>query len=136
MTDEDIAMVRESFAHLHRHRDATTKLFYDRLFEIAPDVRRLFKDELTAQRHKLIEFLAVAMATLRDPAGLSLLLRKLGRMHSGLGVEERHFDDLRGALFWTLKTSLGTAFTPSLDRAWASLYEIMSREMIAALRAP
>lgn len=129
-------MVRESFAHLHRHRDTTTKLFYDRLFEIAPDVRPLFKDDLTVQRNNLMEFMAVAMATLRDPAGLSLLLRKLGRMHRGFGVEERHFDDLRGALFWTLKASLGAAFTPALERAWASLYDIMSREMIAAIRAP
>lgn len=128
-------MVRESFAHLHRQKDATTKLFYDRLFEIAPDVRRLFKDDLTAQRHNLMEFMAVAMATLRDPAGLSLLLRKLGRMHGGLGVEERHFNAFRTALFWTLKTSLGTAFTPALERAWASLYDIMAREMIAPIRA-
>lgn len=134
MTDEDITLVRESFAQLHRRRNETSELFYARLFEIAPDVRPLFKADLAAQRVNLMEFLAVAMATLRDPKGLTVLLKKLGRNHRGYGVQERHYDQVGAALIWTLRTSLGAGFTPELERAWTSLYGEMANTMIAAGR--
>jgi hemoglobin-like flavoprotein len=132
MTQDDIALIRESFAHLHRRRNETAELFYARLFEIAPDVRPLFKDDLAAQRINLMEFLAVAMATLRDPAGLTVLLRKLGRNHRGYGVQEKHYQQVGEALIWTLRTSLGSGFTPELERAWKALYGDMAATMIAA----
>ena len=135
MTEDDITLVRESFAQLHRRKNETAELFYARLFEIAPDVRPLFKDDLAAQRINLMEFLAVAMATLRDPAGLTALFRKLGRSHRGYGVQERHYDHVKQALIWTLGTSLGAGFTPELERAWTSLYADMASAMIAAARA-
>ena len=135
MTEDDITLVRESFAQLHRRKNETAELFYARLFEIAPDVRPLFKDDLAAQRIKLMEFLTVAMAMLRDPAGLTVLLRKLGRNHRGYGVQERHFDHVGEALIWTLRTSLGPGFTPELEGAWRSLYGEMASTMIAGGRA-
>lgn len=135
MTENEITLVRESFAQLHRRKDETAELFYARLFEIAPDVRPLFKDDIAAQRINLMEFLAVAMAMLRDPSGLTVLLRKLGRNHRGYGVQERHFDYVGEALIWTLRASLGTGFTPTLEGAWRSLYGEMASIMIAAGRA-
>ncbi|PTM38832.1 globin domain-containing protein [Bosea sp. 124] len=135
MTDEDIALVRESFAHLHRRKNETAEIFYARLFKIAPEVRPMFKGDSAAQRTKLMETLTVAIATLRDPKGFGALLGKLGRNHHGYGVQERHFDDVGKALIWTLRTSLGPAFTPELERAWLSLYDEMASIMIAAGRA-
>lgn len=135
MTDEDIALVRESFAHLHRRKGETAALFYGRLFEIAPEVRRLFKGDIAAQGISLMEMLTVTIATLRDPAGFTALLQKLGRAHRGYGVEERHYDTVGAALIWTLRTSLGPGFTPEIERAWTSLYGDIAAVMIAAGRA-
>lgn len=134
MTDADIELVRESFAHLHRRKGETAALFYARLFEIDPEVRPLFKGDIAAQGVKLMEMLTVAIATLRDPGGLTTLLNKLGREHRGYGVEERHYDSVGCALIWTLGTSLGPAFTPEIERAWASLYRDIAGTMIAAGR--
>lgn len=134
MTDADIKLVRESFAHLHRRKSETAALFYARLFEIAPEVRPLFKGDTAAQGVKLMETLTVAIATLRDPGGLTALLKKLGRGHRGYGVEERHYDSVGAALIWTLRTSLGPAFTPDIERAWRSLYDDIASTMIAAGR--
>lgn len=135
MTDHEIGLVRESFAHLHRRKIETAAMFYGRLFEIAPEVRPLFKGDIAAQGVKLMETLTVAIATLRDPGGLTALLKKLGRAHSGYGVEERHYDSVGAALIWTLQTSLGPAFTPELERAWTSLYRDIASAMIAAGRS-
>ncbi|HEV7259818.1 MAG TPA: globin domain-containing protein [Bosea sp. (in: a-proteobacteria)] len=135
MTDHDIELVRESFAHLHRRKVETAAMFYGRLFEIAPEVRPLFTKEIAEQSAKLMETLTVAMAALRDPEGLTALLRKLGRNHRSYGVEERHYASVEAALIWTLRASLGRGFTPQLERAWTSVYRHMAGIMIAAGRA-
>lgn len=135
MTDAEIELVRESFAHLHRRKVETAAMFYGRLFEIAPEVRPLFTGDIAAQGVKLMETLTVAIATLRDPGGLTALLKKLGRAHHGYGVEARHYDSVGAALIWTLRTSLGPAFTPELERAWTSLYRDVANTMIAADRS-
>lgn len=132
MTEADIALIRDSFAHLHRRKAETARLFYDRLFEIAPDVRPLFKGDIKAQGAKLMETLLVAIASLNDRPGLTILLEKLGRDHRAYQVEPRHYDKVGAALIWTLRTSLGAGFTPETERAWTTLYGDIAATMIGA----
>ena len=134
MTPRDVALVRESFAHLHRRRAETAALFYDRLFMIAPETRSLFKTDMKAQGVKLMETLTVALATLNDRDGLTTLLKRLGRSHGSYGVTDRHYEKVGEALLWTLRTSLGPAHTPEIARAWSTLYGHISEIMIAAGR--
>jgi hemoglobin-like flavoprotein len=133
--DDDVQRIRESFAHLHRRKAETGEIFYNRLFEIAPEVRPLFKGDMKAQSVKLMEMLTVAIATLNDREGLAILLRKLGREHKGYGVKDSHYDRVGEALIWTLRTSLGDAFTPRLEQAWTQLYTDIANVMIAASHA-
>ncbi len=135
MTKDDVTLVRESFAQLHRRRSETAAMFYGRLFEIAPEVKPLFKGDIAAQGVKLMEMLTVALAALNDPGGLTVLLRKLGRSHRGYRVQERHYHYVGEALIWTLRTSLGAGFTPEIERAWTSLYTEIANTMMAAGRA-
>lgn len=133
--NDDVQRIRESFAHLHRRKAETGEIFYNRLFEIAPEVRPLFKGDMKAQSVKLMEMLTVAIATLNDRQGLAILLRKLGREHKGYGVKDSHYDRVGEALIWTLRTSLGDAFTPRLEQAWTQLYADIASVMIAASHA-
>jgi hemoglobin-like flavoprotein len=134
MTPEQITLIRESFAHLHRRKAETAALFYDRLFAIAPDTRTLFKGDLTAQGVKLMETLTVAIATLNDREGLTILLDRLGRRHKGYRVEDRHYAAVGEALLWTLRQSLGPACTPATERAWQELYDYIAGIMMTAGR--
>ncbi|CAN7706945.1 globin family protein [Bosea sp. LjRoot9] len=133
--DDDVQRIRDSFAHLHRRKAETGAIFYNRLFEIAPEVRPLFKGDIKAQGIKLMETLTVAIATLNDREGLAILLRKLGRQHKGYGVKDSHYDSVREALIWTLRTSLGDEFTPRVEQAWTQLYTDIASVMIAASHA-
>ena len=134
MTPQDIALVRESFAHLHRRRAETTELFYGRLFAVAPDTRVLFKGDVQAQGVKLMEMLTVALAALNDRDGLTSLLKRLGRRHAAYGVTDAHYDKVGEALLWTLRTSLGPAHTPDIARVWGSLYADIAETMRSAGR--
>lgn len=136
MTPRETELIRESFAHLHRRKAETAQLFYDRLFAIAPETRPLFKTDSSAQGAKLMETFSVALATLNDREGLDILLRRLGRNHRSYGVEDRHYAKACEALIWTIKTSLGSGYTPEIEGAWQALYDHMARVMIEASPAP
>lgn len=136
MTPRETELIRESFAHLHRRKGETAKLFYERLFAVAPETRALFKADMATQGSKLMETFAVALATLNDREGLTMLLRRLGRNHRGYGVVDAHYAKAGEALLWTLKTSLGPAYTPEIEGAWQALYDHMAAVMIETGPAP
>ena len=134
MPRDDATLIRESFAHLHRRKAESGAVFYDRLFEIAPAVRPLFKGDAKAQNLKLMDTLTVAVAMLGDRDGLGAMLRKLGREHKAYGVVDSHYASVGAALIWTLKTQLGLAFSSAHERAWTDLYGEISGIMMAAAR--
>ncbi len=132
MTPQDIALVRSSFAQLHRRKIETACLFYERLFTTTPSARALFKTDIETQAAKLMETLMVALAMLNDPAGLTVLLKRLGERHQGYGVQPEHYEAVGSALLWTLETSLGPAFTAQTRAAWAELYGQIAETMLSA----
>lgn len=132
MTPQDIALVRSSFAQLHRRKIETACLFYERLFTTTPSTRQLFKTDIETQAAKLMETLMVALAMLNDPGGLNVLLERLGERHRNYGVRPEHYEAVRSALLWTLETSLGAGFTAQTRAAWTELYDQMARTMLSA----
>ncbi|MCV9941001.1 globin domain-containing protein [Boseaceae bacterium BT-24-1] len=133
MTPQDIALVRSSFAQLHRRKIETACLFYERLFTTTPSARALFKrDDIQAQAAKLMETLTVALAMLNDPGGLNVLLARLGERHRNYGVQPEHYEAVGSALLWTLETSLGADFTTQTRAAWTELYGQMAKTMLSA----
>lgn len=132
MTPEQIQLVRLTFAQVMEKKMESGRLFYDRLFTIAPDTRPLFKDDINAQASKLMDTLAVAIGSLRDPAALTKVLTGLGQRHTAYGVRDEHYDKVGEALLWTLEKGLGAAFTPDAKMAWTQLYAAVANTMKSA----
>src|SRR5579862_7610985 len=57
MTPEQVTLVKQSFAQVAPIAPQAAALFYGRLFEIAPDVRPLFKRDMAEQGRMLMEVL-------------------------------------------------------------------------------
>jgi nitric oxide dioxygenase len=132
MTPEQMQIIRLSFAQVMQKKAETGKLFYERLFSIAPDTRAMFKSDVDAQARKLMDSLALAIASLRDSANLHDLLSKLGQRHVIYGVRDEHYDKVGEALLWTLEKGLGSAFTPQARTAWTELYATVAEAMRAS----
>ena len=66
MTPGEIELVQTSFRSVKPIADQAADLFYGRLFEIAPEVRPLFPDDLTEQKKKLMGMLATAVSNLHQ----------------------------------------------------------------------
>ena len=132
MTPEQVQIIKLTFAQAMNSKDQVGKLFYDRLFAIAPETRPLFKGSIEAQARKLMDTLAQAIASLRDTPTLITTLEALAKRHVGYGVKDEHYDKVGDALLWTLERGLGAAFTPHAREAWTPLYGTVATVMRAA----
>jgi nitric oxide dioxygenase len=61
VTPTQIALVQDSFAKVTPISEQAAVLFYDRLFEIAPQVKVLFPNDMAEQRRKLMVMLAAVV---------------------------------------------------------------------------
>ncbi len=123
-------VVRETWAQVVPIADTAAEMFYDRLFELDPSLRKLFKSaDMPEQRRKLMQTLGVAVNAIDRPDQLVPTLEDLGRRHVGYGVEDRDYDTVGEALLWTLGRGLGDAFTPAARDAWAQTYSLVAGVM-------
>ena len=129
MTPDQMMLLRMSFVTIMGRKGEAGRLFYDRLFAIAPDLKPMFKNDINAQAHKFIEMLAIIIGLLNNPTQLSQTLTQLAHRHRAYGVRDQHFEDTGAALIWTLREILGEAFTPELEKAWQGLYTMVATAM-------
>jgi len=122
MTPEQVTMVQESFKKVVPIAGTAADLFYGRLFDLAPDVRPLFPEDLKEQKKKLIAMLATAVTNLHQVEKIIPAVEDLGRRHVAYGVTAQHYEPVGAALLWTLEKGLGDEFTPPLKAAWTETY--------------
>jgi nitric oxide dioxygenase len=135
MTPEQILLVRSSFAKVGALGDRAAVLFYDRLFELDPSLKALFRGDPAAQRAKLMAALRTVVGALDRLDHILPVVRDLGRRHAQYGVEPEHYATVGAALIWTLGQGLGPDFTVATRRAWVAAYSLLAWTMIAAAEA-
>ena len=129
MTPLEITLVQSSFAKVAPIADTAAKLFYDRLFELDPTVRPLFKGDIEEQGRKLMQVISFAVNSLSASDVLVPAVQKLGVQHVRYGVKDEHYDTVGSALLWTLERGLGAAFTPAVREAWTAAYTLLANVM-------
>jgi len=134
MTPEQIDLVRSSFDALWPFRRKLADQFYGRFFELAPDTRRLFPNDMERQQLKLMDTLAAIVATLDQREICQSIVGHTGRKHADLGVQTSHFTAFGEALIWGLQQQFGPAFTPQMQEAWIVLYDAVQEEMMRAAK--
>jgi hemoglobin-like flavoprotein len=134
MDAQTIALVQTSFEKVIPIADVAADLFYNRLFELDPSLRQMFGADLTEQKKKLMQILAVAVRGLGRLDEIVPAVQALGRRHAGYHVRPEHYATVAAALLWTLEQGLGADFTPELKAAWTEVYMVLANTMIAAQR--
>jgi len=129
MTRQQIALVQRSFDAVQPILNAAALLFYDRLFELDPSLRALFRGSLEDQADKLAQALTVVVTNVDRQEQIKGAIEALGRRHAGYGVRDQHYTTVGEALLWTLEQGLGEAFTSDVRDAWAAAYSWISFTM-------
>ena len=130
MTPADVALVKSSFESVKPIAADAAALFYGRLFEIAPEVKPLFKGDIKEQGKKLMTTLAVVVNGLDNLPSILPAASALAKKHVSYGVKPGHYAPVGAALLWTLERGLGAAWTPQLAAAWTGAYTTLSGFMI------
>jgi hemoglobin-like flavoprotein len=130
VTPDQIKAIQESFAKVAPISEQAAALFYGRLFEIAPEVKPLFKGDMKQQGAKLMATLAVVVNGLSNLQTILPAASALAKRHVDYGVSAADYAPVGAALLWTLEKGLGAQWTPELAAAWGAAYTVLSEYMI------
>ena len=130
MTPVQVQLVQDSFAKVAPIAEQAAALFYGRLFEIAPEVKPLFKGDMAEQGRKLMATLAVVVNGLSNLTSILPAASALARRHVDYGVKPGHYAPVGEALLWTLERGLAAGWTQDVAAAWAAAYTTLSQFMI------
>ena len=122
MTFQQIELVQRSFEMVQPILGPAAMMFYDRLFELDPSLRRMFRTPGEEQARKLGQALTIVVTSIDRPDQIRGAVEALGRRHGGYGVRDQHYTTVGLALLWTLEQGLGDAFTPAVRDAWSAAY--------------
>jgi nitric oxide dioxygenase len=134
ITSQQIELVQSSFRQVLPIADIAGELLYRRVFELAPETRALFDEDIRPQARRLMAAVKMAVDGLDRLETVAPFLIKLGARHVRYGVRPEHFEVGGAALLWTLEQGLGEAFTPAVEEAWVEAWNIVAGAMVAGMR--
>lgn len=132
LTETEIDAIRASFRQLTRDSERAGALFYQTLFEIAPETRPLFVGDLREQATKLMSTLGLVVSQLHTAHTLMPVVEDLAVRHLAYGVRPNHYAMVGQALDSMLGAMLTGDAVPEQRAAWARAYASLSGAMIAA----
>ena len=129
MTPEELYLVKSSWEKVLPISAQAAEMFYRRLFDIAPELKTLFKGDLHAQGQRLMHMINAAVNGLERWDHFVPTLQALGKRHAEYGVKDADYDAVAAALLWTLEQGLGEAFTDEVKQAWIATYTVLADTM-------
>ena len=130
LTDQEKERIRLSWSKVIASPEMGAELFYGRLFETAPETRRLFKGDMVSQGQKLVDTINTVVDNLNHD--LTAPVTQLGQRHQSYEVGAEDYDKVATALLWMLKTMVGAEFDKSTEEAWTKAYTQISATMLGA----
>ena len=132
LTDDDIDLLHHSLRILQERKELAAGIFYERLFELSPEVRPLFTDDIIVQTEKAIFAFGAVVGQIHDLDKTRAMTRDLARRHVGYGVKAEHYPLVGRAVLSVLAEVMNEEFTPAMESAWKQAYASISAAMIEA----
>lgn len=129
---KDIDLVQHSFISVEPLSIVIGRTFYERLFEINPAMKALFRGDPEDHGEQFMHMIGTVVTGLDNFDALLPIVRELGARHKGYGVQMPHYAAVAEAFLWTLEQGLGEAFTPDVRNAWVNVYTVLAETMISA----
>ena len=119
-SDMDLQLELQASLHLLlKDEEHFSRIFYEKVFEKAPFLRRLFKSNMRDQGRLLTHMLSGIIYSLSRPEHLVMGLKKLGENHHRYGVKDEHYPIIKAAMVDTIPEVLGEYHTQQVNEAWS-----------------
>ncbi|HEX6880485.1 MAG TPA: globin domain-containing protein [Terriglobales bacterium] len=129
MTSRQKQIVKESFPLIREVAIPVSLLFYGRLFDLDPSLRKLFHIDMKEQSQKLVAMLDAIVSGIEDWDRIVPVLRELGQRHVNYGVKGAHYDTLCSALVWAFGQGLQPGFDDETRAAWTAVIQSVNEQM-------
>ncbi len=134
ISEQQKELVQGTFSQVAPIAVTAADIFYNKLFELDPSLKPLFKGDIKEQGQKLMTMLAAAVKGLNDLDSLVPVVQDLGRRHVDYGVTDEHYDTVGAALLYTLEQGLGEAWNEEVKEAWTAVYMVLAGVMKEAAK--
>ena len=141
MTPEQARLLAESFSKLENRLYDLGTLIHQKLFELSPKSRSLFKGDMEEQKLKLArvfaEFIRLKTRShhflpVTGKGGEVIIpgIGSLGARHEIVyGVGSKHYGYMREALLYAIKSLLGKDYNDEIGRAWSETFDLLAGAM-------
>lgn len=109
-------------------------VFYDRLFDVHPEVKPLFQNDIIKQGHKLVEMISLCINLMdKSDNAVVVILTALVKRHHGLGVTAGQYNFVVETILYALETTLGDeCMNQRARKSWLIILSRMLAVMIPA----
>jgi nitric oxide dioxygenase len=129
LTATQVELIQQTLTLALKRLPNFGEVFYQHLFRINRDFRRLFQGESNHQQRMFTAMLMLIIEDWEHSMADMIQIHDLGRRHRGYGVRPEHFGDFEEALLVTLAEALGPDFTPSVGQVWRAAFRDLARVM-------
>ena len=141
MTPEQTRLLAQSYAKLENRLYELGSAIFERLFEIDPSSRRLFKGDMDEQKLKMARLFgeAVRLRTrsqhflpVTGKGGQVVIpgIGSLGARHEmTYGVRPEQYAHMRDAVLYAIWRLLGDDYNDEIGRAWSEIFDMLARAM-------
>ncbi|WP_448529664.1 globin domain-containing protein [Raineya sp.] len=134
MTPQQAEIVKKSFPKVLAGTLSATQTLYDKLFELAPDTRNLFKNTpMERQSQMLVAAIGKLVKSIDNWDSVKPDLEALAKRHAGYGLSPEHFVYFGHAFVHMLKSMYGGEWNNDLEESWKAVYQKISEIMIGTL---
>eukprot|EP00282_Hemiselmis_andersenii_P023993 CAMPEP_0172001742 /NCGR_PEP_ID=MMETSP1041-20130122/3034_1 /TAXON_ID=464988 /ORGANISM="Hemiselmis andersenii, Strain CCMP439" /LENGTH=1380 /DNA_ID=CAMNT_0012655407 /DNA_START=13 /DNA_END=4155 /DNA_ORIENTATION=+ len=106
------------------------ELFFDVLFELAPNMGAIFNKPKQILSVKFCEMIATLVSFNNDPVRLAQQSIWLGMRHVKYGARAQHQQVIGQVVITTLERAVGDEWTAEMDKAWSDLWAVACRSML------
>ena len=131
MKAEQLKLVLASLEVIQPIADQIAKSFYQHLFEIAPQTKKLFTGDMERQGTMLMTSLSLAVSGLSDMENTLPSVQALGERHYSYGVKPEYYQAAVESFIWSLEHHLGNQFTAELKEAWRMAFQALADAMLS-----
>lgn len=133
LTTQDISIVKSTVPLLEAGGVAVTEHFYNRMFEHNPELKDIFNmsnQRNNAQRIALFEAILAYAKHIEDPSVLMPVIERITQKHASFHILPAHYQIVGLHLIETMRELLPNEFTPEVEAAWGSAYQVLANLFI------
>ena len=132
----NIDLLRKSFNAIRPHALEFVEHFYEELFSLHPEARRLFNEQSMGNQYKaLAASLAHVVDSIENTKYLTRYLQKMGRRHLDYSITEEQFEWVGEALLKSFSFYFDHNWTTELADTWSTAFGFIATDMKKGMKS-